>query len=341
MKVTIKDVAELAGVSPSTVSRVITESKDLNIKDETRRRILDAIRKLDYKPNVIARSLRLKSTNTIGMIVPDVTNNFFSILFKGAEKLTSEKGFSIILCNTDDNLTKARMLISSLRQRQVDGLLLATTIFDDDILHDMNLKKYPHVFVNRRLNNEVESSVLVDNFFGTKLAIEHLISLGHVNIAHIAGPLFVDTAKKRRNSYQFLLENNKIPYNSQLVIEGEMTEEGGYKAFNKLIYEGVDFTAIYAANDLIAIGVMTAAKEKGFKIPEDFSLVGFDDLPIAQKTNPSLTTIKIPIFEMGYMAAEILINDIKKEHNFVNKVVLKPELIVRESTKEVIKTASM
>lgn len=333
MKITLKDVAKMAGVSPSTVSRVITESSELNIKDETRQRILDAVKKLDYKPNAIARSLRIKSTSTLGMIIPDITNSFFSILFKGAEKLASEKGFSIILCNTDDNLIKAGKLVNSLRQRQVDGLLLATTNIDEGILQDMNLKKYPHVFVNRRLNNEIESSVLVDNFMGTTLAMEHLIALGHSKIAHISGPSSVDTAIKRRNAYKFLLESNNMPYDEDLLVESEMTEEGGYKAFNELIKRHADFTAIYAANDLIAIGVISAAKQKGFQIPEDFSIVGFDDLPIAEKISPGLTTIKIPIYEMGYMAADILIKDIKKEYNYVNKLVFKPELVIRDSTR--------
>ncbi|MBA1336160.1 MAG: hypothetical protein HPY66_2119 [Firmicutes bacterium] len=336
MKITLKDVAKMAGVSPSTVSRVITKSKDLNIKDETRQRILDTIEKLDYKPNVIARSLRIKSTNTLGMIIPDITNSFFSALFKGAEKLASEKGFSIILANTDDNLAKAEKLINNMRQRQVDGLLLATTHISDDTLHSMNVNKYPHVFVNRHLNNEIESYVIVDNFLGTTLAMEHLVALGHSKIAHISGPSSVDTAFKRFEGYKFSLERNDLCYNPDLVVESEMTEEGGYKAFYELVKKRVDFTAVYAANDLIAVGLMTAAKEKGLKIPEDFSLVGFDDLPVADKTSPSLTTVKVPLHEMGYIAADILIKEIKGEKNYINKIILRPELVVRESTKSIV-----
>jgi DNA-binding LacI/PurR family transcriptional regulator len=235
MKPTIKDVAKIAGVSPSTVSRVITKSEDLNIKEETRQRILNAIKKLNYKPNVIARSLRIKSTYTLGMVIPDITNSFFSILFKGADKVASEKDFSIILCNTDDNPNKAEKIINSLVQRQVDGLLLATTNFKNDILNNMNINKYPYVFVNRHLNNDIENYVITDNFLGAILAMEHLISLGHLRIAYVSGPLSIDTALNRLEGYKNSLKRHNLPFDSELVIESEMTEEGGYKAFYELI----------------------------------------------------------------------------------------------------------
>lgn len=332
MKPTIKDVAKIAGVSPSTVSRVITKSEDLNIKEETRQRILNAIKKLNYKPNVIARSLRIKSTYTLGMVIPDITNSFFSILFKGADKVASEKDFSIILCNTDDNPNKAEKIINSLVQRQVDGLLLATTNFKNDILNNMNISKYPYVFVNRHLNNDIENYVITDNFLGAILAMEHLISLGHLRIAYVSGPLSIDTALNRLEGYKNSLKRHNLPFDSELVVESEMTEEGGYKAFYELIKKRVKFTAIFAANDLIALGIMTAAKNVGVKIPEDLSLVGFDDLPVVSKINPALTTIKVPLFEMGYYAADMLIRKIKGEKNYISKIILRPELILREST---------
>lgn len=330
MGITLKDVAEMAGVNPSTVSRVINNS-GVAVKEETRQRILDAVKKLNYKPNAVARSLRTRSTQLLGMIIPDITNPFFPICYKGAETAASEKGFSIILCNTDDQQEKEEMYIQSLRDRQVDGLILATAQVDR-ALDQMSLEGYPYVFVNRRSRQTTGHYVVSDNLKGARLATDHLINLGHKNLAHISGPLYTDVGLARLEGFRLAVREHGLPFSLDCVVESEFNEEAGYWATVELLKKKRKVTAIFAANDSIAVGVMTAVGEFGLKIPEDISLVGFNDIPIVSKLRPPLTSVHLPLFNMGYLAAEMLIKMINSEPLEQDGIVLEPELVVREST---------
>ncbi|MCL6610231.1 MAG: LacI family transcriptional regulator [Peptococcaceae bacterium] len=330
MAATIKDVADLAGVNPSTVSRVLNNA-GLAVKEETRQRIMEAVRILNYKPNAVARSLRTRFTQLLGMVIPDISNPFFSILFKGAEAAASEKGFNIILGNTDDQKAREEALIQELRDRQVDGLILATAQVDG-ALENMSLEGYPYVFVNRRPRETAGRYVVADNIKGAKLAIDHLVALGHTRIAHISGPLYTDVGLARLEGYRLALKDHGLPFSFENVVESEHNEEAGYWSALELFRKSPEVTAIFAANDPIAIGVMTAVYERGLEIPGDISLVGYNDLPVVSKLRPPLTSVRLPLFEMGYKAAEMLIKIISGEPLEQDGIVLEPRLMVREST---------
>lgn len=258
---------------------------------------------------------------------------FFSLLFKGAEAAALEKGFNIILCNTDDQPEKERLYVQGLRERKVDGLILATAHIDS-ALDEMTMESYPYVLVNR-LSRKIRSHyVVVDNLKGARIATEHLIELGHRHIEHISGPLYTDVGLARLEGYRLALKEHGLPFTLDYVVEADFNEEAGYHAAVELLKRKPRVTAIFAANDLIAMGVITAGRELGIEIPDDISLVGFNNLPVTAKIRPSLTTVNVPLFEMGFQAAKMLIKLITGEPVQEEGIVLEPDLVVRESTRE-------
>jgi DNA-binding LacI/PurR family transcriptional regulator len=330
----MKDVAKKAGVTPSIVSRVINNDTKLSIKDETRTRILNAIEELEYRPNVVARSLRLKTTATIAMIVPDITNPFFPELIRGAQKAANEKGFSLILIDTEEDHAREKEYIEILAEKLVDGILLASVYIEDetiDLIHKYNI---PYVLVNRTTRNVEGSSVVVDDAYGAALAVEHLVEQGHRKIAHISGLLYTETGLGRLEGYRKILNEHGIAFSSEYIVESKYDEEGGYKAMKKLLSLEKLPTAVFAANDLIAIGAITAMSEQGLKVPDHISIVGFNDIWLAQKVHPPLTTVRFPLYDMGHIASEILIKKIQEVPVEEDKVVLKPELITRQSVRK-------
>lgn len=335
MKVTIKDVAEKAGVNPSTVSRVINEDPKLSIREETRKRIMDVIRELDYRPNGIARSLRLKHTRTLGMLIPDITNPFFPEVIKGAESAAVERGFSLILCNTNEEEEKEKAYLELLVEKKVDGFLVATASSYDRTVEFLREKGYPFVLVNRRSRDVTGRFVVCDDVEGARMVVEHLIELGHRRIAHIAGLLFTETGLSRLEGYRAALNNREIDFDPVYMIEGGFREQDGYRAAQRLLDLPLRPTAIFAANDLVALGALTAAAESGLRVPEDISIVGYNDIPLAEKVTPPLTTIRVPLYDMGYLAGEILTKIILGEEVPEDQVILKPELVVRRSSGKV------
>lgn len=335
-RATLKDVANLAGVSPSTVSRVVNNT-GLTVKDETRKRIFEAIRVLNYTPNGIARSLRTNLTHQIGMLIPDITNPFFPTIFKGAEIAAHQRGFNIVLCNTDDNAKKVSEQIHLLLERKVDGLLLVTDQINDDLAKKIERNNCPFVFVHRMpRTTEVGYYVAVNNLRGGKKATEHLINLGHRLIAHIAGPLYANSAVARLEGYRLALKENGLPFTSDLLVESEYySEETGYKAAVKLLQKKPHITSIFASNDLIAIGVMKAAQKLGLDIPGDISLIGFNDMIFMSELRVPLTTMRVPLFDMGTLGAKLIIDLIKGDNPKEKKIILETELIIRKSTKPI------
>ncbi|MGE5629481.1 MAG: LacI family DNA-binding transcriptional regulator [Caulobacteraceae bacterium] len=331
MSVTIKDIARLAGVSTTTVSKIIN-SKDNDIGKSTIERVKKIIEEQSYLPNTVARSMITKKTKTIGLVIPDVRNPFFTDLARGAEDVTNERGYSLLFCNTDDDLKKEIKYINNLIEKQVDGIALAGAVIRDQALEENINIKVPIVSLDRNVYFKgIEGSIEVDNFSGAYDAVNHLIQLGHKNIMFLSGQLNVKLSKDRLEGYKRALADNNLDYNEKLVVYGNYSSEFGYQSIKNMELDKA-VTALFCGNDLIAIGAMNALKEKNISIPGDISIVGFDDIYISSLVTPALTTVRQPSYEIGYQAVEMLINLLECKKVSSKKVGIKLELKVREST---------
>ncbi|MBU4047478.1 LacI family transcriptional regulator [bacterium] len=335
MNPTIKDVAELVGVHPSTVSRVIND--DSRISEKTREKVFLIIKKLGYTPNAIARGLKTKRTHTLGMLIPDITNPFFAEIARGVEDAANKNDFNIILCNTDDRLKKERTYLEILRGKRVDGLILGTAHIKDKSILELEKNNFPYILVSRNIEELDKNCVIVDDEAGGIMATEYLIKLGHRRIAHITGPLKIRSALNRLKGYKLALKKYGIEYRDELVGEGDFRIKGGYQVMKRFLKLAEPPTAIFAANDLLALGAMQAIQKKNFHIPEDFSVIGFNDIELASFVYPALTTIRQPMLEMGALAVKMLLRIIEEGEFNQRKIVLKPKLIIRESCKKINK----
>ena len=335
MNPTIKDVTELAEVHPSTVSRVIND--DSRISEKTKNKVLLIIKKLGYTPNAIARGLKTKRTHTLGMLIPDITNPFFAEIARGVEDAANANGFNIILCNTDDKLKKERIYLEILKGKRVDGLILGTAHIKDKSILGLERKKFPYILVSRNIEKLNKNCIIVDDIEGGIIATEYLIKLGHRRIAHITGPLKTRSALNRLKGYKLALKKYEIKYRDKLVEEGDFKIKGGYQVMKRFLKLTESPTAIFAANDLLALGAMQAIQKKNFHIPEDFSVVGFNDIKLASFIYPALTTIRQPMLEMGELAVKMLLRIIEEGEFNQRKIVLKSKLIIRESCKKINK----
>lgn len=334
MGVTIKDIANLAGVSKTTVSKVIN-NKDDSISKSTKDKIIQIMKEQNYTPNKLAQSLVTKKTKTIGLLIPDIRNPFFTDVSRGAEDFAMEKGYNIIFCNTDEDYEKEVQCVSMLCEKMVDGIILAPSSnksYEKDIYSSL---KIPIVLVDKNIDMEnFKGIVKVDNKNGTYEATKYLINQGHKEILYLSGPLKNDIAKERLNGYIRALEKNDIMLKEENIIEGKYKYKWSYEYIKSL--DEINFTAICCANDLIAIGAIQALKDRNIKVPKDISVVGFDDIETAQLTNPSLTTVRQPAYEMGKKSSEMLINILNNKSMNTEKVItFKPQLIVRNSTKSI------
>ncbi|XTR39163.1 LacI family DNA-binding transcriptional regulator [Paraclostridium tenue] len=331
--VTIKDIANLAGVSKTTVSKVLN-NKDQKISESTRQKILNIVRENNYVPNKMAQSLVTKKTKTIGLIIPDIRNPFFTDIARGAEDKAVREGYNIILCNTDENIEKETRAFNTLTEKMVDGIIFAPSSKTEVNSNEYKISSKPIVLVDKELNIEnLKGVVSLDNEEGTYLGTKHLVGISHKDILYLSGPLKSEISINRLKGYKKALKESNIKFNEDLVIQGEYSFEWGYEVVKNL-YE-INFTAICAANDLIAIGAIKALKERGIKIPQDISIVGFDDIQTANIIEPQLTTIKQNSYDMGYESASILINNLEnKEINNIEKMIFKPELVIRSSTSQ-------
>ena len=333
MNPTIKDVANLAGVHPSTVSRVIND--DSRISEKTKNKVLLIIKKLRYTPNAIARGLKTKRTHTLGMLIPDITNPFFAEIARGVEDAASKNNFNVILCNTDDKLKKERTYLEILRGKRVDGLILGTAHIKDKSILELEKNNFPYILISRNIEGLDKNCVIVDDEVGGIMATEYLIKLGHRRIAHITGPLKTRSALNRLKGYKLVLKKHRIEYKDELVGEGDFRIKGGYQVMKRFLKLTEPPTAIFAANDLLALGAMQVIQKKNFHIPEDFSVVGFNDIKLASFVYPPLTTIRQPMLEMGALAVKMLIKIIEEGEFNQRKEVLESKLIIRESCKKI------
>jgi len=328
--VNIKDVAKLAGVAPITVSRVMNNSGSVN--PATRERVQKAIDELHYVPNILAQSLRSKQTHTIALLLSDITNPFWTTIARGVEDAAAEKGFHTILCNTDEDSKKEATYLNLLLQRRVDGIIIAPTTNDKLRLTALKRHQLPCVLIDRRVDGFKSDVVCGDSWGGAELLTEHLINLGHRHIALVNGPSSISSAVERAEGYRAALCKHHLPIEEELFIQGEFKQASGYQMVKRLIECELQPTAIFAANNLIAVGALQALREMGLRVPDDMALVCFDDIPYASAIEPFLTVVAQPAYEMGKTAAALLMERLAATRNIrTREVVLAPELIVRQS----------
>jgi LacI family transcriptional regulator, galactose operon repressor len=328
---TIYDVARLAGVSTATVSRALNGTGQ--ISPATRKAIEEAVEKLGYRPNTIARSLVKRSTQTIAVMFPDIGDPFYPALIKGVQALADEQSYTILLCTAEGDPEREESYLNLLRAKQVDGALVDGLVLPRSRIAPIVDEGFPIVSLDRDIDFPSIPLVQVDNRLGGRLATEHLLELGHRRIAHISGRPELRHSEERLSGYRDALADAGVDVDPSLVDAGGFTEAGGYRAMQELLERDPSFTAVFAVNDVTAVGALRAIRESGRRVPEDLSVVGFDDLWLAAYLWPPLTTVRQPLLEIGRRATEILLEVIRGERKSRRvRHILKPELIVREST---------
>jgi len=325
MVATIVDVAKLAGVSIGTVSNVINNKVKVSL-DKTER-VLDAIEKLNFQPSISARALKKKKTNSIALLIPEIARPFYNMLIEGIERATSENGYDLILYRTFRDPIMETKFLKLLGEKKVDGVILVSIVIDDKALDVVINNKYPVVLLEK---HEMISSVYIDNRKAAFKAVEYLIELGHRKIIFINGSTKTVPGMMRFQGYIEALSKYSLPFDNNLYFEGEFEVEDGRDAIIKILSEH-EATAVFAGSDTIAIGVIKGLESLGLSVPEDISLVGFDDIWMASMIIPSLTTIKQPIFEMGYEAVEMLVDIINNGEKMMTGKEFETELIIRKS----------
>ncbi len=329
----MRDVATHAGVSVSTVSHVINGTR--RVEPETVERVREAIATLGYRPNLIARGLRRRETRTIGLIVPDNSNPFFADLARVIEDRGFERGYSVILCNSDLSEVKESTYVDVLLSKQVDGLVLISSSNRPRQLRRVLSARVPVVVVDREFDALPVDQVLVDNEEGGYLAGEYLVGLGHRRIGCIAGPRDATPSAKRVAGFRRALAEAGVDLPPEAVVRGDGRYEGGESAIRELLGRSPGLTAVFAYNDLMAIGALGALRRAGISVPGDVSVIGFDDIQQASAMVPSVTTIAQPAVEMAQAALDLLLGRIRRVEEGPMKVVLHTWLVERESCRRI------
>ena len=332
MAVTMRDVAQKAGVSIKTVSRVVNDQGE--ISEATRQQVLAVIGELGYRPSRLARALVTRQTHTVGLLVSDITNPFFPKVARGIMDVAQRKGYNTFLCNTDGNSAQELSLLESLADHGVDGIILYPSYNSSDNLNVFVKYYRPVVVINHDFEHPNVSQVIVDNRQGAKLAVDHLAGKGHSAIAMLTGVRDPSLDNVRRiQGFREALEINNLPVNeSWLAPSDAPTYDCGYKGAKKLLTEQPQVTAIFAYNDLLALGALQACLELGRRIPDDIALVGFDDIVWATRSMPPLTTIRTDKYELGRQATNRLFDMLEHPDTTYPPISIAVDLVEREST---------
>ena len=334
-RTTITEIAQELGISPSTVSRALNNHPA--ISNKTRKAVVKLAQKLNYQPNLLALNVLKKRTNLIGVIVPEITSYFFSSVINGIQDLVKQSGINMIIGQSNESYAEEKNIVQTFASIRVDGFLISpsskTKTYDHlDMLVENNI---PLVIFDRDCEKMNIDKVFVDEYSGAFQAVEHLIKNGCRKIAHIAGEQTLSTARHRLRAYKDALEKHKLPIDEDyIVISKGFTPKHGIKPTKKLLNNPVRPDAIFAVNDGVAIGAMYVIKGAGIKIPEDISVIGFDDEPHSSYFKPSLSTVMQPTYEMGMLSARILLKRINTNNDISRPRVelLYPELVIRESS---------
>jgi LacI family transcriptional regulator len=330
-RATIEDVAKLAKVHKGTVSRALDERKRHQVARETIERVENAARQVGYVPNALARGLRTRSSMTIGVVLPDITNPFFPPLIRGIEGFVNPRGYTSLLVNTDADQKMERTAMMSLVDRRVDGLIVASGQRDETALSELYAAGVKVVLLNRDPGAVPYPLVSGDDASGVSAAVEHLVGLGHRDILHVAGPASFSTTSKRAAAFREACLRH--PEVRGRVVEAEsLTTRAGERSMNNALEAGEQPTAIVAGNDLLALGAVRALRAHSLRCPDDVSVVGFNDMPFAEDFYPPLTTVRVPTEAMGRRAAQLLLEGIDANASDQQTVILPVSLIVRDST---------
>lgn len=332
---TIYDIAKIANVSPMTVSRVI--NKNRNVSEQTRKKVEKVIEELNYLPNFSARQLNTKKTNILSLIITDITNPFFTKVARGAEDKAMQMGYQVLLCNSDEDFQKESSYINTLISTRVSGVLITPT-GDQSKKNLQTLSKHniPFVLIDREIDGIECDEIHGDSIEGTRMILEHLISLGHKNIALINGPLNISTARKRQKSYIDTLKLNSLPVHQELILQSRYNQEDPVEAISSLLSlpDSKRPTAIFAANNFIAINTIKTLRKYKLRVPEDIAVVCFDDLGPNTEINPFLTVVSQPAYDFGYTGTQLLIERIEGiAPATFRKIVLPSQTIIRSSSK--------
>ncbi|MEJ2732073.1 MAG: LacI family DNA-binding transcriptional regulator [Anaerolineae bacterium] len=331
---TLEEIAKLAGVSRSTVSRVVNEHP--NVRAEVRERVWEVIDKTGYQPYAAARSLATRRSHIVGVIIPEAvttlfTDPFFSHLLGSVTQTCNAKRYDLMLSLFNHPAGQKEMYRRVVRSGHLDGVVVAHTRVDDSLIARLLEDKVPFVMVGRHRDERVHY-VDMDNVAAARMAVEHLIRQGHRRVATITGPLDMTSGEDRLVGYRQALEAHRLPMDDDLIVEGDFTEASGMAAARRLL--SLSATAIFAASDVMAVGALKALREAGARVPQDVALVGFDDVPLAAAVEPALTTVRQPIEQMGSMAADLLLNLLENppdEQAPAHRIVLPGKLVIRGS----------
>jgi LacI family transcriptional regulator len=336
---TIYEVATLAGVSLATVSRVLNNNP--NVRPSTREKVLTAIKELGYQPNLLASALMTKQTRTIGLLVPDISNPYFAELCRSVEDACAARGFSTVICNTDERLDREERQITLLRQKGVDGMIFASALEGDENILRLIKSEYPVVLLSRGLDGQPVDQVTVDDLEGGLVATRYLLGLGHRRIALFSGPLRSTPGLYRKKGFEAALELAGMTVDTSLMESGQFTITSGMEMMERLLAKADPLpSAIVAGNDLIAIGAMKVLRRHGIAVPEAISIVGYDHTLLAEIVDPPLTSVAQPMQLMGSKAVELLEERIVSSRREPVKVVLPPQLVVGSSTIEMVRVSS-
>ena len=326
----IKDIAKEAGVSTATVSHVINNTK--YVSDETREKVQKAIKKFDYHPNAHAQSLALGKSKMIGLLVSDIANPFFPEIIKSVESAVFSNGYSLILLNTDYDTKRAIDYVHRLIQMRVAGIILMNSEFDQSFVKEAKLRRTSIVFHDQHIVDEKMSTIILDYEVGIFEAVQHLVSLGHTDIAHIAGSHEIYSAIIRENAFKAAVKKFVRAAGKPRIFEGDFRFEGGRHAARKILSEKKRPTGVVVANDMMALGAMQEFKAAGLSIPGDISVIGFDDISFASLSEPALTTVCSPRVEIGRRAVEALLLTVDRPHQQGVEIKIPTYLIKRSST---------
>lgn len=328
---TIRDVAKHAGVAPITVSRVINNAE--YVSQKTRARVEASIQELGYVPNMLGPSLRFKQTMTLALVITDITNPFWTTVARGVEDVAQSQGYSVILCNTDESEEKQEQYLNMLLRRRIDGILLVPACSSPEAIHLIQRQGIPLVILDRPVPDTAVDLVTADSEAGVYQLIQHLLAQGHTRITMLTGPKTVSTAVARADGYRRALADAGLPDSAVTIFWGSYTQDGGYQMTQKALQQTPRPTAMFAANNFVAVGMLQALREEGLRIPDDISIATIDDIPSSPIIEPFVTTATQPAREMGQQATRLLLGRVTGSRtDEIQHIVLPTKLTIRASS---------